>query len=141
MVLNSKSTGVNLIKKDVEITLKDKSIKCDVVYMRWFLHAMPYEKAENIFKLVSEMKDVLICIELRSLNDTKLVADSVYDSNDKSYKTTHKRWLYTEKMLEDLCIKYDCKIIESEEGYFSPNTQTETNNPLLIRGIYQKLTK
>lgn len=140
-VLNSKSTGVNLIKEDVEIILKDKSIKCDVVYMRWFLHAMPYEKAENIFKLVSEIKDVLICIELRSLNDTKLVADSVYDSKDKSYKTTHKRWLYTEKMLEDLCIKYDCKIIESKEGYFSPNTQTETNNPLLIRGIYQKIGK
>lgn len=138
-VLNSKSTGVNLIKKDVEIALKDKSIKCDVVYMRWFLHAMPYEKAENIFKLVSEMKDVLICIELRSLNDTKLVADSVYDSNDKSYKTTHKRWLYTSKMMEDLGIKYDCKIIEYEEGYFSPNIKTETNNPLLIRCIYQKI--
>ena len=37
----------------------------------------------NIFKLVSEMKDVLIYIKLRSLNDTKLIVDSVYDSNDK----------------------------------------------------------
>lgn len=45
--------------------------------MRLFLHAMPYEKAENIFKLVSVMKNVLIWIELRSLNDTKFVADSV----------------------------------------------------------------
>lgn len=61
-----------------------------MLYMRWFLHTIPYEKAENIFELVSEMKDILICIELRSLNDTKLVADR------------------------------------------------ETNNPLLIRGIYQK---
>ena len=136
-----RSTGVNLIKKDVEVALKDKTIICDVVYMRWFLHAMTYEKAENIFKLVSEMKDVLICVELRSLNDTKLVEDSVYDSNDKSYKTTHKRWLYTQKMLEDLGAKYNYEIIISEEGYFSLNTKTETNNPLLIRVIYQKVRK
>lgn len=41
--------------------------------------------------------------------------------------------------MEDLGIKYGCKIIECEEGYFSPNIKTEPNNPLFIRSFIKKI--
>ena len=79
-----------------------------------------------------------ICIEVRSLNDSALISNSTYDKEDLSYKTTHKRWLYSIDKLEKLLTKYNMKKIYMEEGYFSPNTNTETQNPLLIRCIIEK---
>ena len=97
-ILKEEYNNLQLIKEDVELFLstKTKLDNYELVYMRWFLHAMPYDKAGNIFKLASNIlkTDSLICIELRSLNDTKLKDESIYNELDKSYTTTHKRWLY-----------------------------------------------
>lgn len=108
--------------------------------MRWFLHAMPYKNAEKIFELATNnlSNDGKICIEVSSLNDDNLKTKSVYDKDDLSYKTTHKRWLYTIDKLDKLFIKYNMKSIYMEEGYFSPNKNTETDNPLLIRCVIIK---
>lgn len=141
-ILKEEYNNLELIREDVEIFLssKTKLDNYELVYMRWFLHAMPYDKAENIFKLSSNILKTgnIICIELRSLNDTKLKDESIYNEVDKSYTTTHKRWLYNKEMLEQLSLKNNCNIIYLEEGYFSPNKNTETHNPLLIRMICQK---
>ena len=131
-----------LITEDVEDLLRDYKLQTlfDVVYMRWFLHAMPYKKSENVFNhAVCNLKpNGILCIEVRSLNDEELTESSVYDKDDQSYITTHKRWLYS----KDLCIKLaeqnDCEVLYCEEGHFSPNPDTETHNPLLIRTIIQK---
>ena len=42
-------------------------------------------------------------------------------------------------MLENLIAKYNMKTIIIEEGYFSYNTNTETENPLIIRCIIEKV--
>lgn len=134
--------NLTLIKEDVELFLSYDNLKSyNLVYMRWFLHAMPYSKAENIFKLSTKILDKgqKICIEVRSINDTILINNSIYDEEDFSYKTTHKRWLYSISRLEDLILKYNMKTIYMEEGYFSPNKNTETNNPLIIRCIIEKV--
>ena len=131
---------MTLVKKDVELFLSDEDLtQYNLVYMRWFLHAMPYEKAENIFKLSTNIleKGQKICIEVRSINDKTLIKNSIYDEEDLSYKTTHKRWLYGISRLDKLIMKYNVKKIYMEEGYFSPNTNTETNNPLIIRCIIE----
>jgi hypothetical protein len=142
--LNKKQPKCKLIKKDVEEALffqkGFKTSKFDVMYMRWFLHAMPYVKSKRIFKssVNNTKKGGLICIEVRSLNDSKLINDSVYNDIDKSYTTTHKRWPYDVEMLEKLAKENGCEIIECEEGYFSPNKKAETHDPLLIRVILKK---
>ena len=41
-------------------------------------------------------------------------------------------------MLKKLAFNNDCDVLYCEEGYFSPNNNTETTNPLLIRFICQK---
>ena len=138
--LNNNYTNLTLVKKDVELFLSDEDLtQYNLVYMRWFLHAMPYEKAENIFKLSTNIleKGQKICIEVRSINDKTLIKNSIYDEEDLSYKTTHKRWLYGISRLDKLIMKYNVKKIYMEEGYFSPNTNTETNNPLIIRCIIE----
>lgn len=139
--LEQQCDNLELIKEDVEIFLSKESINYDLIYMRWFLHAMPYDKAEKIFELSCSKLNVggTICIELRSLNDNVLKQNSVYNNVDKSYTTTHKRWLYNKEILEKLSAKYNCKNIYTDEGYFSPNKMTETDNPLLIRFICQKI--
>ena len=134
--------NLKLIKEDVEQFLSNKDIKSyNILYMRWFLHAMPYEKSEEIFKLSTNIieKGQKICIEVRSINDNTLIKNSTYDKEDLSYKTTHKRWLYSIEKLENLSEKYNMKKIYIEEGYFSPNKSTETENPLLIRCVIEKI--
>ena len=108
--------------------------------MRWFLHAMPYEKSKNIFNYaVNNLKpNGLICIEVRSYNDKELKKNSIYDKNDRSYTTTHKRWLYTMNICKKIAKEIDCEVLYCKDGYFSPSTNTETDNPLLIKFVCRK---
>ena len=71
-------------------------------------------------------------------NDEEFKGVSVFDEKDKSYATSHKRWLYSIERLEKIVNECNGTILECEEGYFSPNKNTETNNPLLIRMIIKK---
>lgn len=130
------------IQDDVEDVLKRNALqtRLDIVYMRWFLHAMPYAKSASVFEhAVRTLKtDGLLCVEVRSIHDTDLVQHSVYDEDDHSYTTTHKRWLYSKEQCIQLAVDNQCQVLYCEEDYFSPNKNTETQNPLLIRMICQK---
>ena len=131
---------LNPITADVNIFLQEHSLRTlvDVIYMRWFLHAMPYEIGTNIFKnSVNSMKPGgLICIEVRSINDDILKEESIYSTSDLSYKTTHKRWLYSVERLTLLAQQNDIEILELiESRNFS---KTESSDPLLIRFIGRK---
>lgn len=141
-VLNRKQSNCLLLKQDVEHVLNNYELSTllDMIYMRWFLHAIPYNISRNIFvNAVHNLKpNGIICVEVRSINDNELKKNSVYDENDKSYRTTHKRWLYSIDMCKQLAFNNNCDILYCQEGYFSPNTNTETNNPLLIRFICKK---
>jgi len=142
-VNNYSNSKCNLILEDIELFLRKKSlnIKFDVIYMRWFLHAIPDNKRKNIFNhsLFYLNKGGLICIEVRSLNDTELIKNSTYSENDNSYTTSHKRWPLNREMLNEMVKDKQLEIIEMTEGYFSYDNYAETNNPLLIRCIIKKL--
>jgi hypothetical protein len=139
---DTRNSNCRIIKEDAEDFLKNNKLQTlvDVVYMRWFLHAMPYMKAKNIFKYaLNNLKSGgLICLEVRSLNDLDLIKNSKYNIDDESYETTHKRWLYTPEMLLQIVTEHNCEILYCKEDYFSPNENTETANPLLIRIICKK---
>ena len=108
--------------------------------MRWFLHALPYNLSHDIFvNAVHNLKpNGLICIEVRSINDNELRKASTFNEDDKSYTTKHKRWLYSIDMCKKLASENDCDVLYCDEGYFSPNKNTETSNPLLIRFVCRK---
>ena len=40
-----------LIREDANVVMKTNScdVDFDIIYMRWFLHAMPYHEAEEVF--------------------------------------------------------------------------------------------
>ena len=141
-VIEKENQNCRLFKEDVINILKNRKLQTlfDVIYMRWFLHALPYDLSHDIFvNAVHNLKpNGLICIEVRSINDTELKKASTFDINDKSYTTKHKRWLYSIEMCKKLAYDNDCDILYSEEGYFSPNKNTETSNPLLIRFVCRK---
>jgi SAM-dependent methyltransferase len=120
---------------------KSKDIEFDIVYMRWFLHAMPYADALDVFNhSFDRLKpNGCVCIEVRSINDNELTTESRYDDRDKSFKTTHKRWPFSLERLIGFTKGKNCKIMYQKEGYFSPNENTETKNPLLIRFIVKKI--
>jgi hypothetical protein len=120
------------------INCKDTDV--DHVYMRWFLHALPYEKSREIFKLSASLlhKGGLISVEVRSKNDKNLTDKSIYDHADKSYKTTHKRWLYDKDLLENMASENNLTIVHFiETADLSVNKETE--NSLLIRCILKKV--
>ena len=138
-VLDTENINCKLIKKDANSVLKNYELRMlfDIIYMRWFLHALPYNVSNDIFinALHNLKSNGLICIEVRSINDNELKKNSTYD---KSFTTTHKRWLYSIDMCKELASNNNCDILYCEEGYFSPNQNTETSNPLLIRFICRK---
>jgi hypothetical protein len=139
---NTPIPNCSLILEDVEEAIGNNKLKTllDVVYMRWFLHALPYDKATKIFdQSIDVLKPGgLICIEVRSLDDKELIKNSKYDECDNSYVTTHKRWPYSEVMLRELAKNKNLKLLECVEDHFSLDTNAETQNPLLIRFILKK---
>jgi SAM-dependent methyltransferase len=141
-LINTKSVpNCILIKENAISYMKSCELNFDIIYMRWFLHAMSYEDAQDVFNNSFDClnKNGHICIEVRSINDDKLKTDSIYDNTDKSFTTTHKRWLYSLQKLEEFTKNKNCKIVEQREGFFSPNKNTETENPLLLRFVVLKL--
>ena len=128
------------INADVDALLKENALQClvDVIYMRWFIHAVPYTIGHSIFtNSVATLKPGgLICIEVRSINDDILKGESVYDANDLSYKTTHKRWLYSKERLSILSQENNIEILEMEESRGFSNTSV--SDPLLIRFVGRK---
>ena len=144
-VLEKPNENIELIVDDVENAITDHKLQSllDIVYMRWFLHAVPYQKGTNIFKKsIQNLKtNGLLCIEVRSLNDTELIKNSTYSKDDNSYTTTHKRWLYTKENIEKMALENDLDIIELKEDYnFSKTDDTEKyiSDPLLIRLVARK---
>ena len=141
-VLDKENINCKLIKKDTLDVLKKYELNMlfDIIYMRWFLQALPYNISSDVFiNSIHNLKPGgLISIEVRSINDKELKKNSVYNETDKSFTTTHKRWLYSIDILKDLASNNDCDVIYCKEDYFSPNNNTETKNPLLIRFICQK---
>ncbi len=140
VVQYKKNFNLNPITADVNAFLQNGHLRTlmDVIYMRWFLHAVPYDIGSSIFKnSVDSMKPgALICIEVRSYNDEILKKESSFDGKDLSYRTTHKRWLYGMERLNILCSQHDVEIIEMvEQRGFS---KTEESDPLLIRFIGRK---
>ncbi len=112
-----------------------------VVYMRWFLHAVPFPESAEIFRRAVRATSPaggLLCVEVRSAADTALTTISKYDPEDRSHTTTHKRWLYTRSMCRELAEQNDCEVVVLEEGHFSPASGTETDNPLLIRFVSRR---
>ena len=141
-VNNVKTDRCQLILEDVDVVLKKQQLNTllDLVYMRWFLHAMPYENSSSILNetLGALKPSGLICIEVRSMNDEELIKNSTYNESDKSYTTTHKRWPYTKEQLEKYAQTNNLEILELSEDYYSKNSNTETKDPLLIRCVLQK---
>lgn len=140
LVVNDKVPNIHYFKENAAYFMRSKiKTNFDIIYMRWFLHAMPYNDSFDIVKLSSQnlKKDGLICIEVRSLNDLDLIQKSKYDDTDESYTTTHKRWPFNKKMLIDISMKNNLEIVYMREDYFSNHMNTETTDPLLIRVIYK----
>jgi SAM-dependent methyltransferase len=140
--LSAPHKNINFISDDVETVLDTiliQPIDIDLVYMRWFLHAMPYDKGELVFnKSLKILKpEGIFCAEIRSLNDIELINQSKYNADDKSYSTDHKRWLYNTEMIQKLAFSNNLEILEMVEG--SNFSATTISNPVLIRLIAKKI--
>lgn len=136
--------NIKLLIGDIEEILENNDNPLlNIVYMRWFLHALPYVKGKIIFNKSVEClkKDGFLCIEVRSLNDIELKKKSIYNENDESYYTNHKRWLYTKEKILSLINTENLEILELSEDFgYSKNDHSETyiSNPLLIRLIARR---
>ena len=142
---DNSSENIKIFNGDAEEILKNNTLltKVDVVYMLFF-HSMPYDKSERVFKhAYNNLKqNGLICIEVRSDNDIELKNMSTYDETDKSYKTTHKRWLYKKDTLEELQHKMIVIVkfyFVKKETFRNVTTVKLRLNPLLLRMVFKKL--
>lgn len=110
----------------------------NVIYMRWFLHALPLDQQQQMILHASKKlsnKGGTIWIENRSINDTILLQNSTYSEIDGSYTTSHKRWPTSEITLKNMFLHSLCEIISIQESRgFSHGGQRNYNlDPLLFR--------
>lgn len=110
----------------------------NVIYMRWFLHALPLDQQQEIILYASKQLSKnggTIWIENRSINDTILLQNSTYSEIDGSYTTSHKRWPTSETTLKNMFQHSLCEIISIQESRgFSDGGQRDYNqDPLLFR--------
>ena len=83
----------------------------------------------------------LVCIEVRSINDRELKQNSKYNSSDRSFSTSHKRWLYDKKTLLKLAQANNLEIVEFSEDFdysITSHNEKYISNPLLIRFVARK---
>jgi len=126
---NSLTDGARYIQDDIVNAIQYNKIQAlqDVIYMRFFLHAVSYEKGENAIQVCDKVlkQGGLICIEVRSDDQSNILKDATAD---------HSRWLYTQERLKSVLQGYDLLEIKEEKG-FSP---VPREDPLLIRAIARK---
>jgi hypothetical protein len=99
----------------------------DIVYMRFFLHSIPYDKGKAAIQRSQHLLkgSGLLCIEVRSTD-----ASNVQDE----YIKDHSRWLYTIESLKEVLKSFEIIELIQDKG-FSP---IPTENPVLIRAIAKK---
>ncbi len=113
------SQNVYFIKEDVEVFLQKQRFNCDVVYSRFFLHAIDKAEVEEIICLSSGF----FMAEARSINDN-------------SFEKTHKRNLIDGNELVTTLIKNNFQILYFKEG---KNMAIYKNqNPVVVRVIARK---
>ena len=125
------------IKGDVLRYVQTSREIYDVIYMRWFLHALPVHLQYDVVRAASALlrKGGSIWIENRSINDNILLAHSTYDEEDGSYSTSHKRWPTSQEQLRDMLDSSGVTVVSMEESRgFSPSGVRDYNtDPLLFR--------
>jgi hypothetical protein len=128
------SPDVSIIQEDILTAVNKVQVMQDVIYMRFFLHAVPYEVGEKAIQACQTLlkSDGLLCIEVRSTDETNIQANSILKNG--AYVTEHSRWLYTAERLKTLLQSFD--IVElNENKEFSP---TPKEKPVLIRVVAKK---
>lgn len=134
----------NLTKKKANVLdfLRQTQDTYNVIYMRWFLHAVPYEQQKVIIQLASEIlkPNGVIFIENRSLNDNILLENSVFDPSDESFSTSHKRWPSDPRKLKEVILNVGLTVESCVESRgFSPSgTRNYNKDPLLLRLVARK---
>jgi SAM-dependent methyltransferase len=133
---NSLTNSAHYIQDDIVSAIQYNKIQAlqDVVYMRFFLHAVSYEKGAKALQLCGSIlkQGGLICIEVRSNDISNIPKDAILQ--DGAYVTDHSRWLYTRERLLTLLQGYEVLEIKEAKG-FSPIPRED---PLLIRAIARK---
>jgi len=117
-----KSIDVNnnhFVKKDVIKFLKEYKTPYDIIYARFFLHAMPMFKVKKII----DLSYGIFMAEARSINDI-------------SFKDDHKRYLIDGNKLLEYFIKNKYKILYFKEG--KDMAIYKDQNPTIIRIIAER---
>lgn len=135
-VSDIKYNGIECIKDDFVSVIEQNKIQVlqDVIYMRFFLHAVPYDKGEKSIDLSFTMLKPggLLCIEVRSTDQTNIPKNSFVKGD--AYVSDHSRWLYTADRLKSILKDFELVELKEENG-FSP---TPMENPVLLRAIARK---
>jgi SAM-dependent methyltransferase len=119
--------GITVIQEDFFLAVNKIQELQDIVYMRFFLHSIPYDKGAEAIRLSQLLlkSGGLLCIEVRSTDKSNI---------QDEYLKDHSRWLYTVKQLKELLSSFE--ILELTESVdYSPRP---TENPVLIRAIARK---
>jgi hypothetical protein len=134
--LNIKSDEITFLNEDVVDALQTHKLPAiqDVVYMRFFLHALPYDKGQQVINLSLEALKPggLLCIEVRSNDVSNIPIKGVLKGD--AYVTDHSRWLYTKDRIQSILKSFEILELKEDKNF----SITPKENPVLLRVIAKK---
>jgi SAM-dependent methyltransferase len=132
--LNIKSDEITFLNEDVQDALHKLPAIQDVVYMRFFLHSLPYDKGEQAINLSLEVLKPggLMCIEVRSNDVSNIPIKGVLKNG--AYVTDHSRWLYTKERIQSILKSFEILELKEDKDF----SITPKENPVLLRVIAKK---
>ena len=127
----------NFIKKNICMKNLNFKKKFDVLYARFFIHAINAKEQENFFKNVKKIlrKRALIFLEFRTIKDP-LIKKGIKISKHERYDDHYRRFIDPHEFKNKMK-KMNFKIIYKKTGINL--SKTKNDNPHLCRIIFCKI--
>tara|TARA_Y200000002_G_scaffold380778_2_gene393106 strand:+ start:1104 stop:1757 length:654 start_codon:yes stop_codon:yes gene_type:complete len=130
----------NIIFKQLDINKNSilKNEKYDFIYLRFFIHTIPFSSQKRLFKLISRISKkniTLTIVEFRTVKDPMIDLGKTI-SNNETINTHYRRFIESKKFIGDFKRSMKCKLIYKREG--RGLSVFGKDNPHLCRLVFKK---
>ena len=127
---------INFLNKDFAKIYKDKRLKFDILYARFFLHTINQKQENDLFKIIKYFKkknSFLVGLEFRTNKDI-LIKKGKYINQNTRFTDHYRRFINVKSFLEKIK-KNNFKVVYFKQGINLSKTKNE--NPNLCRLIFK----
>lgn len=130
--------NINFLELDINKKSILKSKEYDFIYLRFFIHSIPYSSQKKLFKLIKRIskKNIsLIIIEFRTTKDPMIGKGKII-SKHETINSHYRRFIESKKFIKQFMKSVKCKLLYKHEG--RGMSILAADNPHLCRLVFKK---